>query len=422
MSDQQQKPQDRQQQQQSRQSREGSSSEGGQHRQGRQPRERSSSSEGGQNRQQQSRQPRDKTSSNEGSQQRSQPSRPDREGSSSSESGEQRRQARPRNRTRRRPQQHRSRSQNSASVSVVIPLLNEEGSLPELAERLEDVLKRVSPNTWEVIFIDDGSTDDSFAVLSRIHTQNKRFKVVRFRRNYGKSAALAVGFNDAVGDIVVTMDADLQDDPNEIPSLVEKISQGFDLVSGWKRKRYDPWHKTLPSKLFNNVTSLMSGVRLHDFNCGLKAYRKEVVKTIQVYGEMHRYIPALAYWEGYNVTEMVVQHHPRKHGVSKFGMSRFLKGFLDLLTVMFTTRYVKRPLHFFGTVGALIALIGFATDVWLAVEWFLGLTSLSNRPLALFGVAMIIVGVQLISIGLIGELIVKNTVQQERYSIRERLQ
>ena len=166
----------------------------------------------------------------------------------------------------------------------------------------------------------------------------------------------------------------------------------------------------------------MSGVRLHDFNCGLKAYRSEVVKNVQVYGEMHRYIPALAHWEGFKVTEMVVQHHPRKHGVSKFGMSRFLKGFLDLLTVLFTTRYIKRPLHFFGTVGALIALIGFITDAWLAVEWYLGHTALSNRPLALFGIAMIIVGVQLISIGLIGELIVKNTVQHERYSISERLQ
>ena len=203
--------------------------------------------------------------------------------------------------------------------------------------------------------------------------------------------------------------------------MITKLEQGFDLVSGWKRKRHDPWHKTMPSKLFNFVTSVMSGIKLHDFNCGLKAYRRDVVKTVQVYGEMHRYIPALAHWEGFRVTEIPVQHHERKFGVSKFGMSRFLKGFLDLLTVMFTTRYVKRPLHFFGAVGTLFALIGLVTDAWLAFEWFMGWTSLSNRPLALFGIAMIIVGVQLISIGLVGELIVKQNLQHERYSIRERL-
>jgi glycosyltransferase involved in cell wall biosynthesis len=307
------------------------------------------------------------------------------------------------------------------SVTVVIPLLNEERSLNELSRGLETVLNSVAPNNWDVLFIDDGSTDGSFDEIQRIHTHNSRFKAIRFRTNYGKSAALALGFAEAEGDIVITMDADLQDDPNEIPALIAKIQQGYDLVSGWKRKRYDPWHKTLPSKLFNGVTSLMSGIKLHDFNCGLKAYRKDVVKTVQIYGEMHRYIPALAHMDGFRVTELPVQHHPRKHGTSKFGMSRFLKGYLDLITVMFTTRYIKRPLHFFGTVGTLFALIGFVTDLWLAIEWFMGTTSLSNRPLALFGIAMIIVGVQLISIGLVGELIVKNSAEKERYSIKERL-
>lgn len=307
------------------------------------------------------------------------------------------------------------------SITVIIPLLNEVESLGELSQRLQDVLNRLAPNNWNVIFIDDGSTDGSYDEIVRIHGMNRRFTAIRFRRNHGKSAALAVGFAEAEGDIVITMDADLQDDPNEIPALIAKLEEGYDLVSGWKRKRYDPWHKTVPSKLFNRTTSMMSGIRLHDFNCGLKAYRRDVVKTVQVYGEMHRYIPALAHWEGFRVTEIPVQHHPRKFGVSKFGMSRFLKGFLDLLTVMFTTRYVKRPLHFFGAVGSLFVLIGLVTDSWLAVEWFLGLTSLSQRPLALFGIAMIIVGVQLISIGLIGELIVKNNLQAERYSIRERL-
>jgi glycosyltransferase involved in cell wall biosynthesis len=303
----------------------------------------------------------------------------------------------------------------------VIPLLNEEESLPELARQLENVLERVARGKYEVLFVDDGSTDDSFRVIQDIHARNQRFKAIRFRTNHGKSAALAIGFSECKGDIVITMDADLQDDPNEIPSLVAKLEEGYDLVSGWKRKRHDPWHKTMPSKLFNAVTSRMSGIRLHDFNCGLKGYRREVIENVQVYGEMHRYIPALAHWEGFRVTEIPVQHRARQHGVSKFGMSRFLKGYLDLLTVMFTTRYIKRPLHFFGAVGSLFAVVGFVTDLYLVIEWSLGRTSLSNRPLALFGVAMIIVGVQLISIGLIGELIVKNNLEHQKFSVRERL-
>lgn len=310
----------------------------------------------------------------------------------------------------------------SGSVSVVIPLLNEEESLPELSRQLETVLERIARGRYEVIFIDDGSTDGSYNVIKDIHARNKRFKAVRFRTNHGKSAALAVGFDEASGDFVITMDADLQDDPNEIPALIAKLEEGYDLVSGWKRKRYDPWHKTLPSKLFNAVTSKMSGLKLHDFNCGLKAYRGEVTKTVQVYGEMHRYIPALAHWEGFRVTELPVQHKARQFGVSKFGMSRFLKGYLDLLTVMFTTRYIKRPLHFFGAVGSLFALLGFTTDLYLVVEKWLFQTPFSQRPfMLLFGIAMIIVGVQLISIGLVGELIVKNNLSQQRFSIRERL-
>jgi glycosyltransferase involved in cell wall biosynthesis len=307
------------------------------------------------------------------------------------------------------------------SISVVVPLLNEEESLPELARQLENVLERVARGKYEVLFVDDGSTDDSFRVIQDIHARNQRFKAIRFRTNHGKSAALAIGFSECKGDIVITMDADLQDDPNEIPSLVAKLEEGYDLVSGWKRKRHDPWHKTMPSKLFNAVTSRMSGIRLHDFNCGLKGYRRSVIENVQVYGEMHRYIPALAHWEGFRVTEIPVQHRARQHGVSKFGVSRFLKGYLDLLTVMFTTRYIKRPLHFFGAVGSLFAVIGFITDLYLVIEWSLGRTSLSNRPLALFGVAMIIVGVQLISIGLIGELIVKNNLEHQKFSVRERL-
>ncbi len=306
-------------------------------------------------------------------------------------------------------------------ISVVIPLLNEDESLPELVVLLKETLSVVAHDKYEVIFIDDGSTDNSFEVLRKIHQKDNRFKAIRFRRNYGKSAALAVGFAEAKGDIVITMDADLQDDPKEIPHLIAKLNEGYDLVSGWKKKRYDPIHKTIPSRFFNYVTSTVSGIKLHDFNCGLKAYRKEVVKTLQVYGEMHRYLPALSHWDGFRVTEIPVTHHARRFGKSKFGFSRFFKGFLDLLTVLFTTRYVKRPLHLFGTVGTLLALVGFGTDLYLTIEWALGRTSLSNRPLALFGVALIIVGVQLISFGLIGELLVKNFQKNVEYSVRERL-
>jgi len=319
-------------------------------------------------------------------------------------------------------QSHPPRHHNSpVNVSVVIPLLNEEESLPELAAQLKKVLATAAKEKYEVIFIDDGSTDGSFQVIRELNRKDNRFRAIRFRRNYGKSAALAVGFAEAKGEVVITMDADLQDDPAEIPHLIDKFREGYDLVSGWKKKRYDPFHKTVPSRFFNFVTSKASGIKLHDFNCGLKGYRKEVVKALQVYGEMHRYLPALAHWDGFRVTEIPVTHHARRFGKSKFGFSRFFKGFLDLLTVLFTTRYVKRPLHLFGTAGTLLALIGFCTDTYLTIEWALGKTSLSNRPLALFGVALIIVGVQLISFGLIGELLVKNSQKNVEYSVRERI-
>ena len=274
---------------------------------------------------------------------------------------------------------------------------------------------------YEVIFVDDGSTDKSFQILRQIHRDNPRMKVVRFRRNYGKSAGLAIGFERARGKYVFTMDADLQDDPNELPALLAKLREGYDLVSGWKKKRYDPIQKTLPSKLFNAVTSWASGIKLHDFNCGLKGYRQEVVKSLNVYGEMHRYLPALAHWQGFRVTEIPVQHHPRIHGVSKFGASRFVKGFLDLLTVLFTTRYVKRPLHLFGTLGSICVFLGIALNLYLTIEWFLGETFLSNRPLTLLGILLIIVGVQSFSIGLLGELIAKGSQRTEEYLIREEL-
>jgi glycosyltransferase involved in cell wall biosynthesis len=305
------------------------------------------------------------------------------------------------------------------NISVIIPLLNEEESLKELSQMLETVLENLVQKKYEVIFIDDGSTDDSYNVIKEISKANSNFKAIRFRRNYGKSAALAVGFEKAKGKVVFTMDADLQDDPNEIPKMYEKIKEGFDLVSGWKKTRHDPFSKTFPSKFFNYVTSKVSGIKLHDFNCGLKAYKREVTKSLYVYGEMHRYLPALAHLDGFKVTEVPVLHHPRKHGYSKFGASRFIKGFLDLITVFFTTKYLKRPLHFFGSLGVIFAFIGFIIDSYLAYEWIFNNISLSNRPLVLLGVALIIVGVQFFSMGLIGELIIKNNRQKENYSIKE---
>lgn len=309
----------------------------------------------------------------------------------------------------------------SPLISVVIPLHNEQDSLEELGERLEPVLQQMSGGRYEVIFVDDGSTDGSYEVLRRLHRRNKRFYAIRFRTNYGKSAALAVGFERVRGEYVFTMDADLQDDPAELPKLLAELQKGYDLISGWKKIRHDPWHKTMPSKLFNKVVQLVTGLNIHDFNCGLKIYRRDVIPSLSVYGEMHRYLPAQAHWQGFRVAELAVTHHPRKHGVSKFGVSRFIKGFLDLLTLVLTTRYAQRPLHIFGAAGILSATLGFLIDLWLTVEWFLGRTALTNRPLALLGVLLIIVGVQLISIGLIGEMVAKNSLDNRHYSIRETL-
>lgn len=308
-------------------------------------------------------------------------------------------------------------------LSVVVPLYNEEESLPELILQIESEVKNIpqARNSYEVIFVDDGSKDKSFEVIRTIRNRNQNVRGIRFRRNYGKSAALAVGFEKARGQFVATMDADLQDDPAELAKMLEKMNEGYDLVSGWKRKRHDPITKTIPSKFFNFVTSCVSGLKLHDFNCGLKLYRRDVVKYLQVYGEMHRYLPALAKWGGFRVTEVPVTHHPRRYGKSKFGFSRFMKGFLDLLTVWFTNRYLIRPLHFFGTLGTLVALSGFGINIYLTIEWFLGKTYLTNRPLALFGIALIIVGVQLVSMGLLGEMIAKNTLEQQNYNIKEKI-
>ena len=303
-------------------------------------------------------------------------------------------------------------------ISVVIPLYNEEDSLKELHQELRSTFKQMNVRN-ELLFIDDGSTDSSYQRLRGLKHQDHRVKIVRFRRNYGKSAALSVGFEKAQGSVVITMDADLQDDPSEIPALVKRINEGFDLVSGWKKVRQDPISKIIPSRFFNFVTSLLTGIKIHDFNCGLKAYRKEVVKTVKIYGELHRYVPVLAHWEGFKVGEMPVHHRRRKYGKTKFGMGRFWKGFLDLLTALFTTRYFRRPLHLFGFWGVLAFLVGLAIDCWLVVEWFLGMTALGNRPLFLGGILLIIVGIQIVSIGLLGEMISKTRHAEEQYAIRE---
>lgn len=330
---------------------------------------------------------------------------------------QQRRQQDRRNRPQRQ-QQHQYREGGGKELSVVIPLFNEEQSLRELYENLRDALSRTG--RYELIFVDDGSTDGSMRVLHDLRHRDRRVKIIRFRRNYGKSAALSVGFSHAEGDIVVTMDADLQDDAQEIPHLVSELKKGYDLVSGWKKKRRDPLSKRIPSRFFNFVTSLMTGIKIHDFNCGLKAYRKEVTREVRVYGELHRYIPVLAHWQGYKIGEVPVQHHPRRYGKTKFGIGRFWKGFLDLLTVLFTTRYMQRPLHLFGFWGLVSFIAGLVIDGYLVYLKFADGMSLGNRPLFVGGILLIIVGVQFISIGLIGEMISKARQTTDReYSIRE---
>jgi glycosyltransferase involved in cell wall biosynthesis len=322
-----------------------------------------------------------------------------------------------------REQKHPSQQQlnlGNKSISVVIPLKDEEDSLVELSVALKKVLDplRVS---WEVIFIDDGSSDDSYQKIQEINRVNNRFKCLKFKRNYGKSAALQEGFKAAKGDFVITMDADLQDDPDEIPALITKLNEGYDLVSGWKKVRRDPFIKRMSSKFFNLVTSIMVGLRLHDYNCGLKAYVKDVVKNIKVYGEMHRYIPALAYLNGYRVTEIPVTHHERKYGKTKFGVSRFFNGFFDLITVLFTTKYIRRPLHLFGFIGAVSFFSGTGILLYLTILKFVESTPIEGRPLFYVGILMAIVGLQFFSIGLIGEMIAKASVENDNVIIDKTL-
>jgi glycosyltransferase involved in cell wall biosynthesis len=308
-------------------------------------------------------------------------------------------------------------------ISIVIPLLNEEESLPELEAWIRRVMEE-HHYSYEVIFVDDGSTDNSWKVIQQLSNSNPYVKGLKFRRNYGKSAGLNRGFEAADGNVVITMDADLQDSPEEIPDLYRMITEeGFDLVSGWKKKRYDPITKTLPTKLFNWATRKASGIYLHDFNCGLKAYRKDVIKCIEIYGEMHRYIPVIAKWAGFKkIGEKVVNHRERKFGVTKFGLERFINGFLDLLSITFVSKFGRRPMHLFGSLGTLLFFIGFMIAGYLAWgKFFFEEYRMTDRPLFYFGLLAMILGTQLFLTGFLAEMVSRNSHDRNTYLIEQRL-
>jgi glycosyltransferase involved in cell wall biosynthesis len=305
-------------------------------------------------------------------------------------------------------------------LSIVVPAYNEAESLPQLQAEVDAALRGQALH-YEVVYIDDGSTDASLEVLRELHGRDPgRVQVLSFRRNHGKSAALAAGFAACRGEFVVTLDADLQDDPAEVPRLLQVLRDGADLVCGWKKQRHDPWSKRWPSKLFNFVTGRVSGVRLHDFNTGLKAYRCEVVRSISVYGELHRFIPVLAAWQGFVVRELPVGHRARRFGRSKFGPSRFLRGFFDLLTVMFLTRSGRSPLYFFGSLALVFFVVGAAIELWFFGLWMQG-HGLRVRPLMLLGIGLLIVAIQIASMGLLAEMLSAERAERQTWSFRERL-
>ncbi|WP_293788843.1 glycosyltransferase family 2 protein [uncultured Pedobacter sp.] len=314
-------------------------------------------------------------------------------------------------------------------ISVVVPLFNEDESLPELTAWIDKVMNE-NNFSYEIILVDDGSTDRSWAVIEDLKLQNSAVKGIKFRRNYGKSAALNVGFEATQGDVVITMDADLQDSPDEIPELYRRIKEEkLDLISGWKKKRYDPITKTIPTKLFNAATRKMSGIELNDFNCGLKAYRSDVIKTIEVYGEMHRYIPVIAKWAGFGkIAEQVVEHRARKYGTTKFGVSRFINGFLDLLSIFFVGKFGKRPMHFFGSLGVLSFLIGTFMALWMIGEKLYHLAAhipykreITDQPLFYIALVAIIVGSQMFLTGFVAELVTRNAPERNLYLIEKEL-
>jgi glycosyltransferase involved in cell wall biosynthesis len=308
-------------------------------------------------------------------------------------------------------------------LSIVIPLFNEEESLPELCAWIERVVT-TNNYSYEILLIDDGSSDDSWCVIEELSSANPNIKGIKFQRNYGKSAALNEGFKAAKGDVVITMDADMQDSPDEIPDLRRMIIEdGYDLVSGWKKKRFDPLTKTIPTKFFNGVTRRTSHIPLHDFNCGLKAYKKKVVKSIEVYGEMHRYIPVIAKWAGFRkIGEKVVEHRARKYGTTKFGWERFINGFLDLATISFVGKFSKRPMHFFGLYGTLSFIIGSCMFIYLVIAKFLATDfALTNRPSFYIALTTMIIGMQLFLAGFIAELIARNSTERNSYLIEKKI-
>jgi len=315
-------------------------------------------------------------------------------------------------------------------ISVVVPLYNEAESLPELTEWIRQVMNK-NAFSYEIILVDDGSDDDSWPVIETLKTEHAEIVGIKFRRNYGKSAALNVGFEAAQGNVVITMDADLQDSPDEIPELYRRIrEENFDLVSGWKQKRYDPLTKTIPTKFFNAVTRSMSGIKnLHDFNCGLKAYRRDVVKSIEVYGEMHRYIPVIAKWAGFKkIGEQVVEHRARKYGTTKFGFSRFINGFLDLLSIFFVGKFAKRPMHFFGSLGVISFITGTLIALWIIgqklyhIAYHIRYTrEVTDQPLFYIALVAIVVGFQLFLTGFIAELVSRNAPERNNYQIEKTL-
>ncbi|HWR01725.1 MAG TPA: glycosyltransferase family 2 protein [Chlorobaculum sp.] len=313
-----------------------------------------------------------------------------------------------------------------SSLSVIVPLYNEQESLAELCNRLfgaldDPELHRCFPDgfSYEIIMVDDGSSDGSVGLIKRMMDEKPQMRLISFRRNYGKTAALSAGFRAASGEVVVTIDADMQDDPQEFRPLVMKIQEGFDMVSGWKQQRNDPISKTLPSKLFNLTTRIFSGIPLHDFNCGLKAYSRELAASLDLHGEMHRYIPVLAQWKGYRVTEIPVRHHPRKYGKSKFGSSRFFAGLFDFLSVMFITRYLSRPMHFFGMMGLGSFLTGLVISLYVTIDKLMNHRPVSNRPILFLGILLIILGVQLFSTGLLGEMLSTRPTRDAGWAVRE---
>jgi glycosyltransferase involved in cell wall biosynthesis len=304
-------------------------------------------------------------------------------------------------------------------LSVVIPVFDEMESLRELHNRLMRVLGQLSCR-YELIFVDDGSTDGSADLLKEISREDPTVKLVQLRRNFGKTIALSVGFKEAQGEKIVTLDADLQDLPEEIPKLLAQLDQGYDLVSGWKSKRKDPLIKKINSWIFNLMVSFFTGVKIHDINCGLKVYRRKVIEEVELYGELHRFIPALASWRGFRIAEAKVEHQPRRYGRSKYGTERYLRGLFDLLTVILLTKYTQKPLHFFGLSGVILFSVGALIDLYLATLWFSG-QWISNRPLLLFGTLLIIVGIQFIFFGLLGELIVFSSRKDENGKIKEKI-